>query len=313
MNKNIIGNITALSAIIFFSTYIIFSKILIEHLPAHTLAALSQALSVIALLFAFGVIPEFKKIYRLPTKSLIILLIMSLLATVVGPLLFLKGLQNTTATNSVLISCLESVFTGIISALWLKEKITRQQFIGTLIMFGGLHLIITKGMSEQIQFNGGDFFIILATISWAMATNIFKKFFHKISPELVVIFRNTVGALVLFFILPYIFNFQHDFSPLTKPEVIIPLILLSVLTIVIAQSLWYKALELIPATRISTISLLSPIFGVTFAVLVLGEKLAAYHFYGGALIIFGLILTVVHHQKHPHHHAHQKIKHHHPH
>ena len=310
MTKNIYGNLIAFISVVFFSTYSIFSKLLLEHFSSQTLAAISQGLSVVALLFIFGMIPELKKIHHLPIKKIAFLIIISFLSAIIAPLLFLKGLEYTTATNGVLLSRLQSIMIGIISAIWLKEKITRHQVIGMIVMILGIYIIANKGLSIQAQFNNGDIMIILAAFSWALSVSIFKKYLHKISPELVVIFRNTVGALVLFFILPYILGFQHNFQSLSELNVVKLLIIFSIIAIMACQFLWYKSLKIISATRASTISLLSPFFGVIFAVLILGEKLAIYHLYGGILVIIGLVLTVIHHQKHPHHHIHQKVKHH---
>lgn len=115
--------------------------------------------------------------------------------------------------------------------------------------------------------------------------------------------------IILFSIVPFVFDVQHDVTGVLNPEIIIPLLAFALLTVVLAQFLWYKTLELIPATVASNLGLLGPFFGVILAVLILNERLYFYHLAGGLFVIFGLVLTIMHHQKHTHHHLVQKTKH----
>ncbi|MBT5016481.1 DMT family transporter [Candidatus Peregrinibacteria bacterium] len=310
MNKYSKGVLTGVLSVLFLSSYSIFGKILLENLAPETVAGLAQTLSVITILLCFGFLPEIKKIHRLPRKTLFYLFLVAFLAGAVAPLLFLKGLLLTTATNSIIIGRIEVVFVGIISFLWLREKITKNQIGGIALMFIGMLLIATQNFAIGFNFNHGDILIMGSALVWALATVIFKKNLHHMSPELVVLIRNFTGAICMFFVIPLILNVEHTVNlTLLDQNILIPLVLFALLTIVFGQMLWYKTLDLIPATVASSIGLLGPLFGVILAVTILKENLYSYHLIGGIFILIGLALTVLHHQKHPHHHKLQKTKH----
>jgi drug/metabolite transporter (DMT)-like permease len=299
-----------ITSIFFFSTYIIFAKVLLEKFNPETLVGLSQLISAIAILFFYGFLPELKKIHKLPSKTLFWLTIISLLAAVLAPMLLLNGLKVTTATNTIIISMLEPVFTGIIAFFILKETMSRNQLFGSILMIIGIIIIGTKGIAIEPTFNQGDILIVISALCWALSTIIFKKYLHHIAPELIVLLRNLIGAVAIFLVLPAIFDLDHNLTPLTNSNLLGHIIIFSLFTILISQMLWYKSLELIPANIAGSLSLFGPISSLFLAVTILKENLYTYHFIGGFLVIAGLILIVRHQQKHKHNHLIQKLKHH---
>ncbi|MEA3305038.1 MAG: DMT family transporter [Patescibacteria group bacterium] len=310
-SKNIMlyGVFAGLFSMICFSSYSVMGKILLENLSPETMAAIGQTISVVTILLFFGFFPEIKKAYSLGRNKLILLWVIATLSAVFAPILLLKGLTMTTAINAVLVGRLEPVIAGAISYFWLKEKITMHQLIGAFVMFIGVLFIISGGSLSFSVLDTGSLYVIGAAASWALATNIFKKYLDDISPELVVLIRNTVGATTLFLILPFFFDINHNISgELLRYEILLPLVMFALFTIIGAQFFWYKTLELVSASTASSISLTTPIFGVALSYLVLGESIESYHYIGGIFIFIGLVLTVFHHKKHPKHHILERIR-----
>lgn len=303
-----LGSLAALVSTIFISSYSTFTKILLEQFSTYSLAAIAQLFSVITLAVFFGAYPAFKQIITLRYKVIWGLIGVGILSAVIQPLFLFNGLLKTSAINGVLISRTQMVMVSIISALWLKERITPKQIIGTIIMFGGAYFIATKGLTEGIQIGGGDSLLFAAAFFGALSTNVFKRFSSEVSPELVVLVRNTLGIILNLTIAPFIFDFSHDFSPIFNFRNFMILAVFSLIVIVGAQSLWYKAIEIIPANRASNIGMTSPLFGVLFAMAILGETLNWYHLFGGALIIIGLIFSTLHNQISPIHNKQLKAR-----
>lgn len=310
LQKSQKGAVIALISILLTSTYAVFNKILLRDLDPLTLTFISQTLSVVILLSFFGGMPEWKKIHKRPAKELIALFIMGVMAAAIAPFVFLKGLELTTATNAILIVKMDSIALAVISAIWLKEKITKQQVTGTLIMLIGLFIVVTKGNIMDLSFQLGDILIFTAAVTWAMSTSIYKKYLHKITPEATVVVSNGIGAITLFFLAPFFLGTDLNFEPLVKPNVFKLLFTFTLLTIVIGQFLRTKALSLLPASKYSMLSLIGPILAVMYAVVFLDELLMRHHIAGGFLVITGLLFSVLHHKRHPHHEKHVKITHH---
>lgn len=309
-SKNFRGYTFAVTAVLLTSAYIVFNKILLRDLDPLTLTFISQAFSVIMLLSFFGGQPEWRKIHKRSAKELIALVIMGILAAAIAPFVFLKGLELTSATNATLIVKMDSIVLAMISAFWLKEKITKHQVAGTLIMLAGLFIVITEGRPTQLDFQTGDILVLGAAVIWAFSTSIYKKYLHKITPEATVLVSNAIGALTLFFLAPYILGVDLNFDPLVKPNVFKLLVTFTLLTIVLGQFFRTKAIDILPASKYSTISLVAPLLAVFYAVVFLSEALMRHHIAGGFLVIMGLLFSVLHHQKHPHHKKHLKIAHH---
>lgn len=305
-----LGTISAFFSAIFGATYSLFGKGLLEFFPSHTLAAMSSILVVFILLLFFGLHTEYKKFDHLSQSEKIWTILAGTFASIIAPLFFLKGLSETSVSNTVLLGTAEPVFTGIISAVVLKEAVSRNQILGGIAMLLGITLVVTELFSISLTSHTGDMFIILACVSYAIANNIVKKKLLHVSPDLLLLIRSTTGGIGFLILLPFFLGFEHDVSLelLRNTDLLQNIAFYIGFSIIMARLLWYNALELIPANKASSIVMSTPLWGIVFAVVFLGETLKMHHLIGGSIIMIGLVLTVTHHQGHKHHHILQKIK-----
>jgi drug/metabolite transporter (DMT)-like permease len=165
--------------------------------------------------------------------------------------------------------------------------------IGTFIMFTGIFAIVTQNFSSGLSFNAGDILVFSSAFFYACGTVLFKRFMHHIPPEVIVTFRNLFGAVILFMLAFVMVDFSSVYS-LVSLDMLLPLFGLVFLTVIGAQLLWYKALEMTYATNVLLATLSSPLIGVFYAVFLLGEPLLQSHVFGGALILAGLISMEIH-------------------
>ncbi len=308
--NSILGIIIALGSVMFFSTYTIFGSLLLKNLTPEALIAFTSTLSVLLIFLAYGCINELKTLKTYSKKTIAILILISFLSAVVAPLLFLKGLESTMATNAMIIGKLEPVIVGIICVLWLHESFNKFQAIGSVLMITGVLYVATKGFSIGFSLEHiGDILVMAGAFAGAISTSIFKKYIHHVKPEIVVLMRNFVGAFFLLFIIPFLFDFSHSTESILNQKTLILLFGFAVFTIILAQFLWYKALDLVEASKLSTFSMMGPLFGITMAIVFLGEEISAYHIIGFTGVLIGLAITLHHQKKHPHHENHMRIKH----
>ena len=309
-NTSKLGILAAIGSVFFFSTYTIFGSFLLKHLSPETLIAFTSLLSVTLLFLVYGCIPEIKTLQTYTKKTLSILILISFLSAVVAPLLFLKGLENTMATNAMIIGKLEPVLVGVICVFWLHEAFNRFQLFGNILMLLGVFYVATQGFSIGFSLeNSGDLLIIAGAVVGAISTSLFKKYIHHVKPEIVVLMRNFVGAFSLLILIPLLFDFSHSTENIMSQEVLMLLFGFAIFTIILAQFLWYKALDMVEASKLSSFSMMGPLFGITMAVMFLGEEISSYHIYGFILVLIGLAITMHHEQKHEHHEKHLRIKH----
>ncbi len=299
MKSRHLGLSAALFSALFFASYSVLGKILLESLNPITLLAASQLSSVVFLTLFFGLLPELKILKKLSRKKWVWLIIIATLSGVVAPLLVLTGLEETSAVNAVMLGRLEVAAAVLISIAWLKEKVSHFQMSGFLLMLGGVILVTTEGFRVGLDFSGGDTLVIGAALIWAFSNVLFKRYLHHLKPQIMVLVRNILGAATFLFLAPFFASTVHDFTALNTPENLLILIAFSIFSIILAQFLWYRSLDLISTTLASSISVLIPLFGVVLAVLILNEQFFIYHLSGSILVLLGLIFTVIHRHRHP--------------
>jgi drug/metabolite transporter (DMT)-like permease len=281
-------------AIIVLSSYSSFVKLLLTWFHPFTIIAIGQIVTLCILLTAYGPAKEIHKFNTITKKQVIALVTMSLLASVIAPFCYLKGLEASSVVNGVLLGRLQPIFLFVSSTLIFKETITIKQIIGICIMLLGTVWITTQGFSTTLILAKGDMLIVLAALCYAGSINIYKLYLTTLSPEMAVFTRNFFGALVFLIIMPLFTGFQHDISPMTTPTVLAIFIGYAVFSRAVGQVLWYTAMQKISESSVAFLQLLAPIFGIIFAVIIVQEQINQYQIIGMILIIAGLLLSIIH-------------------
>lgn len=305
------GTAIAFISIALFSLYAVFGKMLLTNVSPFTILLLNQMLAGIILVLILDLIKRIHELKDISKKDIKHIYIISIFSSIVAPLLFLVGLGLTSATNTILIGKSEAVLTSILAVFVLKERITIHQIIGTLIMFTGIIIIATENFSLGMSFNIGEFLILISALSYAVGTILFKKHIHHIAPEIIITLRNLFGASMLFIISIFMIDFSSVLQVMGINFITI-LLWLVILTTIIGQYLWYKALEITSATNVSIAGLTSPLIAIFYAIVLLNESLISSQIFGGILIMAGLIIIEFHiktnHSEESHRH-HLKLKH----
>jgi drug/metabolite transporter (DMT)-like permease len=121
------------------------------------------------------------------------------------------GLNYTTAINAGLIIALMPVITMILALFLLNEPVGFWQFIGSIIAFIGMAIIVTRGdllALLRLDLNVGDLFVVGAAITFALYTVLLRKANYELPglPLLVVLLGAGVVAALPF----YISELMHD-------------------------------------------------------------------------------------------------------
>lgn len=283
------GITIAIIACMCFGAGPIFEKTLMQGMTPLALAALRSLVAGILLLFLMEILHKLHELRDCSHHDMALIFLIVGLVGVFGPLLYLTGLKTTSVANTLLIGRSQALLISFFAFIWLREKLTVHQVIGTLLMITGLIVIFTRGFRSGYTFMAGDLYILGAAIIWSSTAVLIKKYLCHIPPEVIVSARNLIGGLVL-----CIIAFQDiQAMPL---DYTLPLYLggLALIGVVMGQFLWYTALEHTSASNVGLTSISTPIFGSVFAAFFLGEKLASYQVWGGFLVIIGLIAIEIH-------------------
>ena len=239
-------------------------------------------------------IRSFSKIrHALKTHFFILSLLALLGITGFNTLLYI-GLQNTTATNALLINSFVPVLILVFSFFILKINVSLRQLVGILLSAFGVIFLVVRGeiMSlSDIVVNHGDFWVIASAFSWALYS-VLVKFRPKELSD--VEFFATTLFLGLFWLI--VIYGAMGYSP--KDDVILittyyPYFLyVAIFPSVVSYYFWHRGIKEIGANKTGQFTHLMPLFGAILAYIFLGERLHAFHVIGALFIAVGIYLSL---------------------
>jgi drug/metabolite transporter (DMT)-like permease len=262
--------------------------ILREFLPMsfNILRFTAASLATIFFLFMLG-----KKI-SIDKHDWVKIILLAVIGHTCYQLLFIYGINATTASNASLLMACVPIYTGIMSSIAGYEKVRPTTWISIFLSFFGIFLIISAD-AEGLDFSSshfkGNILIILASLSWAIYTVVAAPLLKKYSPVKLTAITMSIGTLLLvpFSIKELSRQNWQNISTLSWLGFIYSFLL----AIALGYVIWYKGVEKIGSTRTSIYSNLTPIFTAFFAWLLLSETITVYYLIGASVIFLGIYLS----------------------
>ncbi len=163
--------------------------------------------------------------------------------------LFFQGLSQIPAISGAMIHKTLFIWVALLAVPLLKEKILRLQVLAVVLLFLANFVI---GGLVPFRFSQGAWFVLAATMLWAVENILAKKILPTVDPDIVVAARMGIGSLILLgasAVLAPKALFQSFF--MTKEQwfwmgITVVLLLGYVMT-------WYRALKLAPATVVAAV------------------------------------------------------------
>lgn len=202
------------------------------------------------------------------------------------------SLKFTQVITGVLMISVVPVMIIFFSTLLKIEKTNIFQIIGVILSLVGVVFIITKADIEilkNLDFNKGDLTMLIAMLSWSIYSTLLKKKKYKLSQITLLQVVIGFGVIVL---IPFYFI---DISIGNQIKLDKPFFLILAYVIffpgIISFFFWIKGVELIGANRAGVYLHLMPILGAIMAMIIFGEKIMFYHFFGAIFIVAGITLS----------------------
>ena len=233
---------------------------------------------------------QLKEIWTILSKRIKWLIIMGLFGFTGFNSAYYIAAHDTIAINLGLVQGTMPAFIIIIAWVWLKDKINLTQFLGVLITFIAVLIVVSAGnltILLNLELKKGDIVMIFACTLYAVyAVGLRKK------PQ--------IGALPLLTFFAYV-AFVGSLPGLIyetySNQLILPglkgCIILGVIIIFpsfLAQIFFMKGVEKIGPARSGLYTNLVPVFSSILAVFLLGESFQFYHFLSLSMIFVGIYL-----------------------
>jgi drug/metabolite transporter (DMT)-like permease len=198
---------------------------------------------------------------------------------------------TTTAININIINAAMPAMILIGALIFYRQPVTVLQWIGMLVSMAGVVLTAAKGDLQHLlalTVNRGDILILIAVIFYAGYSLLLRR--RPMVPSLVLFAALTPAALLTSF-LPLAFEIARGefFWPTAKGWLL--LIYVAIFPSLLSQVFFMRGVELIGPGRAGLFTNLMPLFGASFAMLILGEVLAWYHMVALVLVIGGILLA----------------------
>jgi drug/metabolite transporter (DMT)-like permease len=206
------------------------------------------------------------------------------------------GVKLTTASESSLIIATIPILTLLAEALVSRRgshwQLTRLQWIGAFLSFGGVTIIVGKGLRLSGS-AGGYLFMFGAALSWVVYTFLTRELFRRYS-RITVVFWQTLFGLVALIPLAAL-----DVGAFGTPNLGTWLNVAYLGIACSALGYWFFAcaLDELGVVTCSVYINLIPVVTVTTGAL-MGERLTLLQLMGGGLVIWGIFLATTRKQAH---------------
>lgn len=220
------------------------------------------------------------------------ILVATLLGMVINMLAFFKGLQLSTPINSSVLITISPIIVILLSAFFLKEKITLNKGLGIFLGFAGALILVLFGMEiRQDAPNiplGNSLFILNAT-AYAGYLIVAKKLVAKYHPFTLMKWLFTLALLINL--------------PITLPEFLeiewstMPLWVYGAIAFVIIGTTFCTylfnifAMTELKASTIGAFIYVQPIFGIVFALITGKDSLSIIKIGAAGLALVGVYLA----------------------
>lgn len=208
------------------------------------------------------------------------------------------GLQYTSAAHMSVFLYTAPIFT-VLGLHWLVpgEHLRRWQWAGVLAAFAGIALAFSNGFAASLAGGGrdlravliGDALGVLAGLFWAATTILIRRSALAEAPPATTLMYQLCGCAV---ILLTVALASGEAATARMTDLVWGSLLFQSVVVGFASYLvWFWMLRNFLASRLSVFSFLTPLFGVAFGVLLLGETLDPRFIGGAVLVLAGVVLV----------------------
>jgi drug/metabolite transporter (DMT)-like permease len=218
------------------------------------------------------------------------ILVLFLFAGAGNLILFASALKYAPATHGSTIAPMVMPVAGALIAWWLlKERPTPGRAAALAAMLTGVLIIGWDGLGMHPGAWRGDLLLVGAGSTWAVFTILLRLWQVPAIPATAAVTLVSVP-----FVLPPFLYFRAEaFFALPTSLVIWMMVAQGVLLGVVSMLLFARSVEMLGATRASTLSVVVPVMGLITSALLLGETIGPVKALGATLSVSAMLVAVL--------------------
>ena len=227
----------------------------------------------------------------LTRRDVVALLGLGLIGTGLYQFFMIEGLARTRAGTTALILASGPAFVAVFGRMLGVERITGRGLVGILLSMAGIALValtLPAELTRRVSLLG-NLLVLVGCICWSLFTVLIKPYANRLDGRLITAITVVGGTIPLSLIaIPAIPDVAWERLSFETWGAIVYAGLASM---VIAYLFWNRGVRVLGPTRTSMYGNLQPLFALTAAWLLLGERPLVWQLIGAVGIIGGVILT----------------------
>jgi drug/metabolite transporter (DMT)-like permease len=199
-----------------------------------------------------------------------------------------QGIGSSTPAIGAVMIALEPIFTAVIAAIALRERLPRRRLIALALAFAGAYLIAGLPRPGDPGYAVGDLLMTGAVICYALYNVLSKRLLVRmeaLQAAALTLLGGCIGGFALWAV-----RGAPGFGRMDALRWG-AVLYLSVLSTAIAYYLWLFALNRFAASRVTLYLYMQPIAGVFLSFVIVGTRPGQLFLVGGALILVGLYIS----------------------
>jgi drug/metabolite transporter (DMT)-like permease len=241
----------------------------------------------------FGLLAVRRRLTPPPRDSWLALLSMGFVGVFVHQMLQAHGLKLTTAVHAGWLIGLIPIWSAILGAAVLHERLGARRSVGLLLGFAGAALVVTRGHVAGALFalpsTRGDLLILASTVNWAVYSVIGRRTLARLGSARATAFAMLAGWLLL----APVFLLRAGWVEWARVSAAgwAAVLFLGIGCSGFGYLLWYTALERLDTSRVAAFLYLEPLVTLAAAVALLGEPVHSTTVVGGMIVLAGVFLV----------------------
>ncbi len=197
----------------------------------------------------------------IPLRHLRAYLILGVVGVFGFNLFFFLGMETTSAVNGALIMASNPLFTAVLAYVILRDRPSNLQMIAFPIGMAGVAIVVL-GAGAQLKISAGDFYILIASLCWAL----YNVLVRKMMPKTVNGVVNTAGVMIFGAIaLSLVAVIKEDSFAMPTPMTGVALVLMAVGGGVLAYFLWNTSIAKLGPSKTAIFMNLVPVTSMIIA------------------------------------------------
>ena len=191
-----------------------------------------------------------------------------------------------TASLAAILNSTTVMFTAVVAAVWMGDALTARKLAGVALGIVGVTVLVgwdPIAMNWAVVLSVGA--MLAASLAYALGSVYAKRTFTGATPMTIAIGQLTVASML---ILPLAGVSLPDEQPTAVAT--LSVLALALLSTAVAYMLYFRLIENVGPTSTSTVTLLVPLFGLLFGVLILDEPVGLGTLAGLVLILSSVTL-----------------------